>query len=154
IRYIIDMAEIPTLDEKRRIDRDGDGRISAEEQQAYLAGQVPALVSRLTLLVNDRPLSLPPGTGTLEFLPGAAGLETMLICVDLEVSLAPGGQPVTVAFRDGNYEPRAGWKEIVARAGPGVTLRHASVPSVARSQELTVSPPDVVPPQDTEASFT
>src|SRR5215472_17446893 len=43
IRHILDFAEIPTFAEKTRIDRDGDGVLSAREQEAYLDAKVPEL---------------------------------------------------------------------------------------------------------------
>ena len=30
--------------------------------------------------------------------------------------------PCTLDYRDGNFPERAGWKEVVATAGPGLTL--------------------------------
>jgi ABC-type nickel/cobalt efflux system permease component RcnA len=59
-----------------------------------------------------------------------------------------------VLFRDGNYAERTGWKEVIALAGTGFTLRGSSVPSSDQSRELTVYPTDTIPPQDTEARFT
>ena len=39
-------------------------------------------------------------------------------------------------YRDLNFAERAGWKEIIATAGPGVSISGSSVPAQDRSQEL------------------
>jgi ABC-type nickel/cobalt efflux system permease component RcnA len=147
IRYILDLAEIPTAEEKRRLDRIG--------QEAFLAEKIPGLLANLTLTVNGSRVGLRAGAGTVQLTPGAAGLPTLKIILDLQAPLPPGRPGWAVEFRDGNYASRtAGWKEIIAVAGAGVALRNASVPRTDRSRELTVYPPDVIPPQATEARFT
>ena len=70
-------------------------------------------------------------------------------------ALPPGDGPATAAltYRDGNYPERAGWKEIVATAAPGVTLVASTVPERDRSRELADYPTDPAesPPQALEA---
>src|SRR5262247_3823312 len=58
VRYLIDMAEIPTFQERQAIDGDGDGQVSAEESAAYLAKQAPALAAGLRLTLNGAPADL------------------------------------------------------------------------------------------------
>src|SRR5262249_53290463 len=56
-------------------------------------------------------------------------------------------------YRDLNFPDRVGWKEVVAVAGPGVTLSSSSVPERGRSRELADYPTDMLnsPPQTLEA---
>jgi ABC-type nickel/cobalt efflux system permease component RcnA len=154
IRYILDFAEIPTVAEKRILDSDGNGIISAAEERAYLATQAPRLLAGLMLRVNDRPATLRQATGVLALSPGAGGLETLQIRLDLDAPLPPAEAPYRVVFRDRNYEDRTGWKEIIAVGGAAMTVRDSSVPATDRSKELTAYPPDLIPPQDMEAHFT
>src|SRR5919202_5688342 len=49
LRYVLDMAEIPTFQEKQLIDRNGDGSISADEQAKYLNSKLEALAHNLKL---------------------------------------------------------------------------------------------------------
>jgi ABC-type nickel/cobalt efflux system permease component RcnA len=153
IRYILDFAELPTLDEKQVLDRNGDGIVSADERAAYLTAKTLPLLAGLTLHVNDRFVSFQPVAGDVQLSAGAGGLDTLKITLDLKAPLSPSEAPSVVVFRDQNYATRAGWKEIVARAGPGVAIRDASVPCVDCSRELTEYPPDTVPPQVTQARF-
>ena len=49
LRYVLDMAEIPTFQEKDQIDLDRDGHIDVEEEAAYLASQTAQLKTAMTL---------------------------------------------------------------------------------------------------------
>src|SRR5262245_33373353 len=148
LRYILDLAEIPTFAEKALLDRNRDGVISAEEKAAYLDRKTPELLAGLSLIVGEQAVPLRQATGEVRLSPGAGGLNTLQIMLDIEAALPSLTGPCQVVFRDRNYEARAGWKEIIAVAGPGVVLRNSSVPAIDRSRELTDYPPDQVPPQD------
>jgi len=154
VRYILDMAEIPTVGEKELLDRNHDGTIDAAEKAAYLAAKRPELLARLELMLNGRPAVLQPIGGAIRLAPGAGGLETLKITLDLQAPLPSGLGGTLVAYKDDNYPARTGWKEIVADGERGVLLRDSSVPTADRSHELSVYPMDVTPPQDTEARFT
>jgi ABC-type nickel/cobalt efflux system permease component RcnA len=147
IRYILDLAEIPTIAEQRVLNRIG--------KQAYLAAKSPELLANLTLTVNGQTTRLRTGTAEAHLSPGAANLNTLKIILNLHAPVPPGLKSFGVEFQDRNFEDRqAGWKEIVAVAGPGRALKESSVPTTDRSRELSDYPPDVIPPQVTEARFT
>ena len=61
--------------------------------------------------------------------------------------------PCDLVYRDLNFAERAGWKEIIATAGPGVSISGSSVPAQDRSQELANYSTDLLnsPPQDLNA---
>jgi ABC-type nickel/cobalt efflux system permease component RcnA len=61
--------------------------------------------------------------------------------------------PHHLHYQDGNFPGRAGWQEIIAMAGPGITLVRSSVPDADRSRALTDYPTDLLnsPPQVREA---
>ena len=63
IDYVVDMAEIPTFQEKPSIDTDGDGTMSAAELSAWAAGEAPALAENLVLSVDGRTVSLQRSLG-------------------------------------------------------------------------------------------
>ena len=153
LRYILDLAEIPTFVEKRLLDRDGDGTVSAGEKAGYLAAKTPELLAGLTLSVNDSAVPLAQAAADLQLTPGAGRLDTLKIILDVRAPVPQAGSGYTVAYRDRNYENRTGWKEVVAVAGAGVSLRESSAPAADRSRELSAYPADAIPPQDTEARF-
>src|SRR5262249_34744199 len=65
IRYILDIAEIPTVGEKETLDRNHDGTIDATEKAAYLAAKAPELLAGLQLSLNNRPVPLKQTGGTV-----------------------------------------------------------------------------------------
>jgi ABC-type nickel/cobalt efflux system permease component RcnA len=154
LRHVLDLAEIPTVAEMALLDADRDGSVSQAEKQAYLRTTVPQILDGLVLTIDGgaAPLQLLAAEAVL--CPGAGGLLTLRITLDLEARLTPSARPRRVAFADRNYAARTGWKEVVAVAGPGVALRASSAPRTDRSGELSAYPPEVVPPQDTTAQFT
>jgi ABC-type nickel/cobalt efflux system permease component RcnA len=107
----------------------------------------------LWLQIGGQPLLLTVRSSAVTFPPGAGGLPTLRFSALYEAALEGGnGQLV---YEDRNYPQRAGWKEIVATAGDGVTLTASSVPAESRSNQLTAYAADLLqaPPQDLHASL-
>lgn len=154
VRYVLDLAELPTHAERLVMDRDRDGSVDADEQSAYLAAKRPEMLSGLSLLADGRPVELVLVADELRFEPGAGGLPTMRIRLGAEAVLPPGGPARRFEYCDRNFPTRAGWKEVVVEAGHGVVVRDSNAAAADRSRELTAYPPDQVPPQTTEARWT
>jgi nickel/cobalt exporter len=118
VRYVLDMAEIPTFQARQA------GGIDAASYSRRIAEGV-----RLT--IDGRPAKLAPLAHALAFPKGAGGLRT----TRLEVILR--GPRVTavsrISYRDTNFPARIGWKEIVVGA---------DAPS--RSHELRSYPKDLL----------
>lgn len=114
LRYILDLAEIPTFQARR------------QSREARLQQVHAELRRKLRLTVDGRPaaVEVKPGS-SLELLPGQGGLQTTRVEVALAAA-APGAR--RVVLRDETYGDRVGWKAIVARPGTGTQVR-ASVPS-------------------------
>lgn len=153
IRYIVDMAEIPTFQEIQEtgIIPNGDD----PNTQAYLAKKILALRDGLSLEIGGRRLPLHADSKEIIFPPGAGGLPTLKIGVSFKARLpaSADGLKFSLNYRDGNFAGRAGWKEIVARAEPGISLLSSSVAQQDRSALLSNYPTDLLntPPQDLEA---
>lgn len=158
VRYVLDLAEIPTFQEKQKMDADGNGDISAAERAAYLDALVPTLLTNLHLTINNQtvPLALEKNSAQLEFLPGQGGLQVMRIAMwlDAPYQLAPSGD--NVEFRDENYRERLGWREIIAQGESGVAIQDSTVPAQDVSQELTAYPENLLnnPANIRQATFT
>ena len=142
---VVDQAEIPTFQEKLRIDTDGDGSVSDAEAEAERVAACPVMAPSLSLSVAGTPLHLRAVEAGLSFPPGAAGMETMrLVCVylaELPGPLAPGS---AIAFADTSGAGRIGWREITA-VGSGVTLAPGSPPVSSVSARLTAYPAALIP---------
>jgi nickel/cobalt exporter len=153
LRYVIDMAEIPTFQEMQQ------GAIAANPADAkvtaFLAAQAKALMEGLQLTVNGHPLLLLVASQDVIFPSGAGNLPTMKLGLIYRAAItdACDTERCDLSYRDLNFPGRAGWKEIVARAAPGIALISSTVPSRDRSALLTNYPTDLLnsPPQDVEA---
>jgi nickel/cobalt exporter len=155
IRYIIDMAEIPTFQEIQEtgiVPQAGDASLDA-----YLKRKTDMLGAGLTLEINGRRLTPLPESRSIIFPPGAGGLPTMKIGIVYKAKLGdtPGGE-YALSYLDNNFAGRAGWKEMIAIAGPGARILNSSVPEVDRSSQLNDYPTDLLnsPPQELEAKVT
>src|SRR5215211_6499006 len=76
ITYVLDFAEIPTLQQKARLDADGDGKLSDREANAYLDAEMPSLVEGLRLRAGDEVLPLEVLHRSAEYRSGQGGLPT------------------------------------------------------------------------------
>ena len=121
VRYVLDMAEIPTF-QAGHIDRRAYGRRIAANAILDVAGR------RATL----RPLA-----SALAHPLGAGGLHTTRLEVILAGPRLAG--PREVSYRDTNYADRIGWKEIVV----GADARSTSDELRAYPKSLLSSPLDV-----------
>ncbi|MBA4168942.1 MAG: sulfite exporter TauE/SafE family protein [Chloroflexi bacterium] len=142
VHHVIDMAEIPTVVERQRMDTDDDGTVTPAETDAYLAELVPVVLEALDLTVDDERVALRLfDQAGLSFEPGEAGLETLRIELDLE-GVLPSASPNEVAgtFVNGAYADRIGWREIIVVAGAEMTIVDASVPAQTLSDELRAYP--------------
>jgi ABC-type nickel/cobalt efflux system permease component RcnA len=152
VRYVIDMAEIPTFQEVQ------DTGLVTEAGHAsvapWAAAKAATLARGLTLTLGDHRLALSVVSHQTIFPPGAGGLPTLKLGIVYRAAL-PAGMTGTqeLRYRDENFPDRAGWKEIIARPGAGVTLVASTAPATDRSRELSDYPTDLLnsPPQDLQA---
>ena len=156
-RFILDVAEIPTVTEMSRLDANQDGVVSELEKVAYLRVMSAQLSRELTVTINGQPAALQVIQQDVALSPGAGGLKTLRLTLDFTAALpSPSPNfPLHITYKDANYPLRTGWKEIILTADPAV-VRDSSVTATDQSKELTVYPsdPSTAPPQVTEARFT
>jgi nickel/cobalt transporter (NicO) family protein len=121
VRYVLDLAEIPTFQA---------GRIDAGAYARRIAANAH-------LTVEGRPAQLVPLGHALAHPPGAGGLRTTRLEVVLAGPKVDG--PERIAYRDANYADRIGWKEIVV----GARTPSRSVELRAYPKDMLSSPLDV-----------
>ena len=146
VYYIVDMAEIPTLQERGVIDTDRNGTISDEERDRYLREKAEELYEGLDLVINGETAPLKLISWELTFPPGQGGLLTQRLIMTLEASLPPflEGDPWEVAYNDANYQDRLGWKEIIAQPFRGIELLESNIPEQDTSDELRKYPEELL----------
>ena len=155
ITYVLDFAEIPTLQQKARLDADGDGKLSDREANAYLDARLPSLVEGLRLRAGDEVLPLQVLHRSAEYRSGQGGLPTLRVETHLLADL-PKDWRGEAHYADQAYANRLGWREIVVRGGPEVAIRNSTVRANSVSNELRSYPRDMLssPPDVRGASFT
>jgi ABC-type nickel/cobalt efflux system permease component RcnA len=121
VRYVLDLAEIPTF-QADRID-------------------APALARRLAhggrLTVNARRAQLVPIEWALAHPDGAGGLKTTRFEVILRGPRLDG--PSAVRYRDTNYADRIGWKEVVVGDAPSESGELRAYPKNLLSSPLQIT---------------
>jgi ABC-type nickel/cobalt efflux system permease component RcnA len=154
---VLDLAEIPTVEERLRVDTNGDGIIDGVERWAYSANTASKLALGMTLRVDGKPVTLTAGDTVLTFPEGEGGLSTLRLTVSYRADLPEDWHRISprVDFQDENDSRGMGWREVIVRGGPGVELSASTAPSVDVSAELTAYPdPSEVTPLDVRsASF-
>jgi hypothetical protein len=132
VRYLIDMAEIPTF----QATQDGGlvTRLGDPSVAPWVARTADTLGRGLRLEVAGRRLPLTAGATEIVFPPGAGDLPTLKVGVVYRAALpADARGPLELRYVDENFADRTGWKEIVVRAGAGVTLVSTSAPAAVSS---------------------
>ncbi len=121
VRYVLDLAEIPTFQA---------GRIDAQVLARRLAHG-----ARLT--VNAQRAPLVPVEWALAHPDGAGGLKTTRFEVILRGPRLDGRSDV--AYRDTNYADRIGWKEIVVGNAPSESHELRAYPKNLLSSPLQIT---------------
>lgn len=153
--YALDMAEIPTQQERPQIDTDGDGIFSQAEQQRYLAQLLPKLQENLQLTLNGQAQRWTLASHALTFPEGQASLPTLRLRTEFVATVADADKVWQASYQDHNYRERLGWQEVVVQTADGVSIQNSSAPAEDLSQELTSYPADLMqsPPAISAAEF-
>jgi ABC-type nickel/cobalt efflux system permease component RcnA len=153
--YIVDMAEIPTHAERKVMDTDGDGQVSAGEEASYLEAVAATLPDQLQLTLNDKATSWTAGKRTLRFVPGQANLLTLRMEFIFAAPLPASRNGYELDYVDHSYADRVGWQEVIVAPSSAVELLEADVPQTDRSNMLQAYPVELLqePPKVTGASL-
>ena len=125
VRYVLDLAEIPTF-------QSGD-RVRAPRYPSELAHQ-------LDLHLGGERVVLRPLAHRVSERPGAGGLPTLRF----EAVYAASLRGSALTFVDRSFASRIGWREVTVRARDGARLVSSSVPAASRSDELRSYPRDLL----------
>ncbi len=141
---VIDMAEIPTFQERLQFDTNGDGDVSDAEAAVGRVERCQSLTSALDLTVGGSKASLQLAAAGVSFPPGSGGLSTLrLVCEYVAPLASPLADSTAIRFADTSYHERIGWHEIVVSAS-GATIDSSSEPvaTTGISERLTSYPSD------------
>ncbi len=147
VRYVIDLAEIPTFQEAQTADADGSGSLSRKELDDYLERVAPGYIANLELSAGGQRIGLQPVKKEIGLLPGtsssdAMGLVIMRIVFELEGGFTNSNSTTRFRFEDKNQIDRAGWREIVIVPFNGVKVFDSSFFGNGVTDELKAYPED------------
>jgi nickel/cobalt exporter len=141
IDYVVDMAEIPTVQVRPQMDADGDGEVTDTERAAWATRVAPGLRSGLDISIGGRPVRLVVVSASARFRPGQGGLDILRLEAAFSGSAPAEGR---LAFADTNYGDRIGWREVTAVGADGTALASSSVPARSVSNALLSYPQDLL----------
>jgi hypothetical protein len=121
VAYSVLYGELPSFYARRAMDRDGDGRVSADEARAHADEVATQMAAQSVLTVNGTriPLRLPDRAATV----ADPRVGPIPFSIDLweVVAVAPRGRMV-IAFEAGGELPRLGETEVKFEESPGARL--------------------------------
>lgn len=144
LRYVLDMAEIPTFQEMSSVDTDRNGTVSQQEQSAYIDKQAASLRRDLRLTLNGSPVDLTRSAADLTFPAGQGGLQTLRLVMDFTAPVPAGARPVRGSYLDNTYPDRIGWIETIVQPTNGAGLQETTAPDKDQTNELRNYPDDLL----------
>jgi nickel/cobalt transporter (NicO) family protein len=141
IDYVVDMAEIPTVQLRPRIDVDGDGVVSSSEGAAWAVRTSDELLEGLSLSIDGRPVTLEVRDASMRLSAGQGGLDVLRLTARFAGPATARGR---LTFSDGNFEDRVGWREVTIAGSAGVAIVDPSVPSESVTDGLRGYPEDLL----------
>jgi nickel/cobalt transporter (NicO) family protein len=125
VKYVLDLAEIPTYQEGDRARRPGFAKQIARGLELELDGR-RAVLETVAARTRSR--------------PGAGGLHTLRFEAVFEADRSGSA----VRFEDTNFAGRIGWREVVVRADRGARIVSSDAPATSVSDELRAYPADLL----------
>jgi nickel/cobalt exporter len=138
----VDVAELPTLQDRARADTDTDGALSATERDGYAAAECARFADGFAVTVAGQRLAWTVTAPVYEVVPGTGGLDTSRLGCGLSAPARLDGE-AEVLVDNGYRGDRVGWREITA-AGAGVGLSSSTVPVESVSGQLRAYPQDLL----------
>ncbi len=145
VRYVIDLAEVPTFQASRLADVDSSGSLSVGELNDYLEKIAPGYVENLVLMAGGKRVTLDRTGKEIGLLPGTSGSEAMglailRIVLNLEGRVDISSQPIHFTFEDKNESDRPGWRELVLSQGDGIAVFNSTIFGNSLTDELKAYP--------------
>jgi nickel/cobalt exporter len=142
VRYVVDMAEIPTLQVLQQLGANADGAVSNAALRLYLEKVAVEYATSLRLTVDGLNVPLELVAKNIEQRPGTGGLNTLRIECDLAGALPAGGSTHHLHFENNNHADRIGWREILVTPTTGVSVFDSTAFGNGVTDELNAYPED------------
>lgn len=147
IRYVVDMAEIPTFQELQSLDVNSEGKPTSAALDAYLERVAHQYAAAIMLDVDGARIPLEVSAKRISMPAGAGGLPTLRVECDLTGKVQAVNEASAMAthhlkFEDTNYAERIGWREIVVNPASGISVFNSTSYGSALTDELKAYPED------------
>jgi ABC-type nickel/cobalt efflux system permease component RcnA len=140
VTAVVDTAEVPTMQERTRVDANDDGMVDEAERAAYAVTSCRGLARDFEVTAGRDRLAWAVAAPSFAYTQGAGGLPTSrLTCMLTAPARLRAATTVTVA--NGWRTDRVGWREMTA-VGDGVLLVDSQLPSRSVSDQLSSYPAD------------
>jgi nickel/cobalt transporter (NicO) family protein len=143
IRFVLDMAEIPTFQELGSIRPDHSTDLTPDQRTAYINSKVADISRNLLLTLNGNPLVLNAEKTVLTFPAGSGGLPTTRLEIYYTAQLG-GVASGDLGYKDTNFLDRVGWKEVIAVPATDTMFPQSDVPQTDVTNALTQYSPTAV----------
>jgi len=145
VRYVLDFAEIPSVQERLAADTNGDSTVSAAEWDTYKQRKAAEISQQLELSIDG--VRVPLEVSDVAVLQPVGQGDIPLVRVEMWLqsrsSIAPNVEH-HAALRDRADAARIGWREVVVHAGPGATIQQSDAPAQDVTDELRSYPDDML----------
>jgi hypothetical protein len=138
VTAVVNTAEVATQQDRRAVDTNSDGRITADERAAYAAITCRAVAAAFQVAVDGTPLSWSVTPGGYEYVAPDVTLPAARLTCGLTAPAALD-RPRTVRVDNRYRLDRAGWHELTAIGDgvhDGVHLVDSPLPDGSVSDEL------------------
>jgi ABC-type nickel/cobalt efflux system permease component RcnA len=142
VAAVVDVAEIPTMQERSTVDTNRDGMADDAERAVYAAATCAELGKAFEVHAGRARLAWAVGSPEFSYVPGASGLPTSRLACALSAP-AKLGTATTLTVTNHFRTDRVGWRELTA-VGDGVRLVGSPLPARSVSNELRSYPADLL----------
>jgi ABC-type nickel/cobalt efflux system permease component RcnA len=109
VRYVLDMAEIPTFQAMRAVTP--DGKMTTAQLATWAASEAQTLLPQIDLRTGDTPVALTIDRSAARTRPGAGGLPLIYFTLDAHGAVANATK--TLTYNDETFAGRLGWRDVI-----------------------------------------
>lgn len=142
VRYILDMAEIPTYQALRA--ETPDGKMTPEQLATYARKVATTeVLPNLRLTVAGSPVTVALDAQRAMTRPGAGGLPTLYVAINAHAALPSSNGARTIAYADDTFSGRLGWHDVVVAPETEPTHELTAYPNALLASPRATSAIDI-----------
>jgi len=145
VRYVIDMAEIPSFQEFQRITGTGVTSPNKSQLDQYAVQASQRYLNNLLIIIDGNKVPLQVFKTRATLVDAAGGLQTLRIESEFSAVFESHHSAVhQLQFADNNFADRLGWREIVISADLGLSIFNSTGYGNTISEELKKYPENML----------